>query len=62
MRGRPAGSISLLSDKEVAQICLECKLPSKTCNRLRCSYFNKTIKDLQNKKLKELENRNDNKR
>lgn len=59
MRCKPAGSISLLSDKEVAQICLECKLPSKTCNRLRCSYFNKTIRDLRNKKLKELENRND---
>ena len=59
MHCKPAGSILLLSDKEVAQICLECKLPSRACNRLRCSYFNKTIKDLQNKKLKELENRND---
>ena len=61
MRGRPAGSIRLLSDKEIASICLECTLPSRACSRLRCSRFNSIVRTLRKQKLKELEKQNDNK-
>lgn len=62
MRGRPAGSSVVLNSQEVANICLDCNLPSKTCNRVHCKRFDAELKALTIKRRQELkEKRNANK-
>ena len=62
MRGRPAGSSVVLNSQEVANICLDCNLPSKTCDRIRCKRFDAALKALTIKRRQELkEKRNANK-
>ena len=54
MRGRPAGSNVVLSGKEVANICLDCNLPSKTCDRVHCKRFDAEFRKLQREKRQKL--------